>query len=52
MKLGNQDVHNTGDLQQSLIDTPPGTKITITYYHGNDKKTADITLASRPDNVG
>jgi len=52
VKLGNQDVHNTGDLQQSLIDTPPGTKITITYYHGNDKKTADITLASRPDNVG
>jgi len=52
VKLGNQDIHNTGDLQQSLIDTPPGTKVTITYYHGNDKKTADVTLAARPDNVG
>jgi serine protease Do len=52
VKLGNQDIHNTGDLQQALISTPPGTKVTVTYYHSNDKKTADITLATRPDNVG
>jgi serine protease Do len=50
VKLGNQDIHNTGDLQQALIDTPPGTKVTITYYRGNDKKTADVTLTTRPDN--
>jgi S1-C subfamily serine protease len=52
VKLGNQDVHNTGDLQQALIETPPGAKVTITYYHANDKKTADLTLTNRPDNVG
>ncbi len=52
VKLGNQDIHNTGDLQQALIDTPPGTKVTITYYHGNDQKTVDINLVARPDNVG
>ena len=52
VKLGNQDIHNTGDLQQALIDTPPGTKVTITYYHANEKKTADVTLVARPDNVG
>jgi S1-C subfamily serine protease len=50
VKIGNHDVHNTGDLQQALIDEPPGTKVTITYYRGNDQKTTDVTLTSRPDN--
>jgi serine protease Do len=50
IKIGNHDIHNTGDLQQALIDSPPGAKVTVTYYHGSDKKTADITLGTRPDN--
>jgi len=50
VKVGNHDVHNTGDLQQALIDQPPGTKATITFYRGSDKKTLDVTLGTRPDN--
>src|SRR5439155_696742 len=49
VKVGNHDVHNTGDLQQSLIDQPPGTKVTITFFRGSDKKTLDVTLGTRPD---
>jgi len=26
----------------------PGTKVTITYYRGNNQRTADLTLAQRP----
>jgi S1-C subfamily serine protease len=49
-KIDNTTINNTGDLQQALIDDPPGKKITVTYYRGSDKKTADLTLATRPDN--
>jgi S1-C subfamily serine protease len=50
VKIDNKDINNTGDLQQALINDPPGTKITVTYYRGSDKKTADLTLTTRPDN--
>jgi S1-C subfamily serine protease len=50
VKVANHDVHNTGDLQQALIDEPPGTKVTITFYRGSDQKSLDVTLTSRPDN--
>lgn len=50
VKLGTHDVHNTGDLQSALIDQPSGTKVTVTFYRGSDKKTLDVTLTSRPDN--
>jgi S1-C subfamily serine protease len=50
VKLADKDVHNTGDLQQALINQAPGTKVTITFYRGSDKKTLDVTLSTRPDN--
>ncbi len=50
VKIDNKSITNTGDLQQALIDDPPGANITVTYYRGSDKKTADLTLTARPDN--
>jgi serine protease Do len=52
VQVASHDIHNTGDLQQALIDQPPGTKVSVTYYRGSDKKTADLTLTTRPDNLG
>ena len=52
VKIDSSDIRNTGDLQQVLAGDPPGTKITVTYYRGKDKHTADLTLGTRPDNLG
>lgn len=52
VKIDNHDIQNTGDLQQALINDPPGTKVTVTFYRGANKMTADLTLTNRPDNLG
>ncbi|MGI8549523.1 MAG: S1C family serine protease [Dehalococcoidia bacterium] len=52
VKIGNYDVHNTGDLQNALAENPPNSKVAVDYYRGKDKKSTDVTLGTRPDNLG
>jgi S1-C subfamily serine protease len=48
VKAGNKDIHSVGDLQQVLIENGPGTKLHIEYYRGSERRSADVTLSSRP----
>lgn len=52
VSIGSRDIRNTGDLQQALAENPPGSKVMVGYYHGKDKRSVELTLGTRPDNLG
>ena len=44
-------VHTMGDLIAEIRSRGVGSKMSVTYYSGKDKKTADVTLEEKPKNV-
>jgi S1-C subfamily serine protease len=44
-------VHTMGDLIAEIRSRDVGSKMSVTYYSGKDKKTADVTLEEKPKNV-
>ena len=46
-----KDMQNEDDVANAVAAHKPGDKIEITYYRGNDKKTATVTLDKRPANA-
>src|SRR5579875_732240 len=48
VKVGNRDIRGLGDLNQATIEYPPGSKVPVEYYRGQNKQTTTITLGSQP----
>jgi S1-C subfamily serine protease len=46
-----KDMQNEDDVANAIAAHKPGDKVDITYYRGNDKKTATVTLDKRPANA-
>ena len=46
-----QEMKNEDAVANAIAAHKPGDKVQITYYRGNDKKTATVTLAKRPANA-
>jgi len=44
-------VNSMGDLIAETRSRGVGSKMSVTYYSGNDKKTAEVTLEEKPKNV-
>ncbi len=48
VKVGNIDVKNLGDLTRALTQNGPGQKVTVEYYRGSERRSAEVTLGERP----
>jgi S1-C subfamily serine protease len=48
VKVGTIDVKNLGDLTRALTQNGPGQKVTVEYYRGNERRSAEVTLGERP----
>jgi S1-C subfamily serine protease len=48
VKAGSHDIHTIGDLQQTLIENGPGTKLHVEYVRNNNRGSTDVTLGTRP----
>lgn len=48
VKIDGQDVNNNGDLLSILAKHKADDTVSIEYYRGSNKQTADVTLAARP----
>ncbi|MDP9236159.1 MAG: trypsin-like peptidase domain-containing protein [Chloroflexota bacterium] len=48
VRIDDQQVNNNGDLLAILAKHRSGDIVTIEYYRGSDKRTANVTLAARP----
>jgi len=46
-----KDMQNEDDVANAIAAHKPGDKVDITYYRGNDKRTATVTLDKRPANA-
>src|SRR5438105_392374 len=49
VNVDGQDVSNSGDLLAVLAKHHAGDRVSVEYYRGSDKRTTDVTLASRPN---
>jgi S1-C subfamily serine protease len=50
--LDDKKVNNPDDLVSAVEGKKPGDKVTISYYRGTKKKSAELTLAQRPASAG
>jgi S1-C subfamily serine protease len=49
VKVDGKSVRNSDDVAAAIADNGPGDKVSIEYYRGKDKKTADVKLGKRPN---
>ncbi len=47
-RVGDADINTKKTLQSALTGYKPGDTVKVTYYRGNDKKTADVKLEAAP----
>ncbi len=48
VQMGDEPIRNTGELSKFLIAHPPGDTVTVVYFRGSEKRSAQVTLAERP----
>ena len=48
VELGDEPIRNTGELSKFLIAHPPGDTVTVVYFRGSEKRSAQVSLAERP----
>jgi S1-C subfamily serine protease len=46
-----KEMQNEDDVANAIAEHKPGDRVEITYYRGDDKKTATVTLDKRPANA-
>ncbi len=51
VKVDGEEIKGPDDVSAAVSDKKPGDKVEIEYYRGNDKKTAEVTLGKRPQNL-
>jgi S1-C subfamily serine protease len=49
VKVDGKSVRNSDDVAAAIADNRPGDKVSIEYYRGKDKKTAEVKLGKRPN---
>uniref|UniRef100_UPI002ADE2FE6 S1C family serine protease n=1 Tax=Tepidiforma sp. TaxID=2682230 RepID=UPI002ADE2FE6 len=50
VKVGSEEVHNESDLAVALVKHQAGQTVTVEYYRGGERRTAEVTLGSPPTN--
>ena len=50
--VNGQTISGNSDLASALLSQQPGTQVKITYVHGSDTNTVNVTLGERPTNAG
>ena len=48
VKVAGRDVKTPDDVANAIAGKRPGDKVSVEYYRGNDRKTANVTLGKRP----
>ncbi len=51
VSIDSQPVKSMDDVVSEVRKSSVGEKVSVTFYSGNDKKTADVTLEEKPANV-
>ena len=51
-KFGDEEISSADELVAAVRARKPGDKVEVEYYRGRDKKTATITIGSRPGTPG
>jgi S1-C subfamily serine protease len=51
VKVDGEEVKQASDVIAALADNKPGDEIQLEYYRGGDKRTAEVTLGERPDDL-
>jgi S1-C subfamily serine protease len=48
VRLGSEEIGNTGELSRFLIAHPPGETVEVVFYRGNEERSVQLTLGERP----
>lgn len=48
VRMGGQDIANTGELSKFLMEHPPGEKVEVVFYRGERRMAVEVTLGERP----
>jgi S1-C subfamily serine protease len=51
VEVDGERIDNADDVAAAIEDNHPGDKVEVEYYRGDDRKTVDVELAERPDNL-
>src|SRR5215211_165712 len=51
VKVDGKDVANSSDAAAAIADKKPGDTVTVEYYRGNGKKSAEVKLGKRPNQL-
>jgi S1-C subfamily serine protease len=51
VKVDGEEVENSDDVAAAIEDNNPGDTIEVEYYRGDDRETARVELAERPDDL-
>ena len=49
VKVGDQEIADPGALADAIAKLTPGEKVTIEYFRGKERRTAQVQLTERPD---
>jgi S1-C subfamily serine protease len=52
VKVDGEEVENGDDVAAAIEDNQPGDTVEVEYYRGDDRETATVELAERPDELG
>ena len=48
VRLGDETIANTGELSKFLVAHLPGETVRVVFYRGDDERTVQLTLGTRP----
>jgi S1-C subfamily serine protease len=51
VEVDGETIKTADDVAEAIADDKPGDKVEVTYYRGDDKKTADVELGKRPNQL-
>jgi S1-C subfamily serine protease len=48
VKIAGREIRSSEDIAAAIADRKPGDEVEVEYYRGNDRKTTEVKLATRP----
>ena len=51
VEVDGERIDNADDVAAAIEDNDPGDQVEVEYYRGDDRKTVEVELAERPDNL-
>jgi PDZ domain-containing secreted protein len=52
VRVDGETVKTPDDVAAAIADNKPGDRVRVEYFRGNDRRTATVELARRPDRAG